>query len=99
MTLDDKENHQLKQNGSNISGGQRQRISIARELYADADIIFVDEPSASLDDDNAEIIYDTILSLDKTVICVTHRHIDYLKDKFDKVIAFESIGEVVYEKA
>lgn len=89
----------MTQNGSNISGGQRQRISIARELYADADIIFVDEPSASLDDDNAEIIYDTILGLDKTVICVTHRHIDYLRDKFDKVITFKGLGEVVYEQA
>lgn len=99
MTLEDKEHHPLTQNGSNISGGQRQRISIARELYADADIIFVDEPSASLDDDNAEIIYDTILGLDKTVICVTHRHIDYLRDKFDKVITFKGLGEVVYEQA
>ena len=26
-------------------------------------------------------------------------HIDYLKDKFDKVISFERMGEVVYEKA
>ncbi|HLV50294.1 MAG TPA: ABC transporter ATP-binding protein, partial [Erysipelothrix sp.] len=78
-TLDDKENHVLIQNGSNVSGGQRQRISIARELYAAYDIIFIDEPSASLDDENAEVIYDTILNLDKTVICVTHRHLDYLK--------------------
>ncbi len=88
-SLDDKEDHRLIQNGSNISGGQRQRVSIARELYSNFDIIFVDEPSASLDDDNAEIIYDTLLKLNKTVICVTHRHIEYLKDKFDKVISFE----------
>lgn len=98
-TLEDKENHELVQNGSNVSGGQRQRISIARELYAAYDIIFIDEPSASLDDENAEVIYDTILNLDKTVICVTHRHLDYLKSKFDKVIAFEKLGEVSYETA
>lgn len=98
-TLDDKENHKLVQNGSNVSGGQRQRISIARELYASYDIIFIDEPSASLDDENAEVIYDTILNLDKTVICVTHRHLDYLKSKFDKVISFEKLGEVSYETA
>src|SRR5690554_3532492 len=98
-TLDDKENHELVQNGSNVSGGQRQRISIARELYAAYDIIFIDEPSASLDDENAEVIYDTILNLDKTVICVTHRHLDYLKSKFDKVISFEKLGEVSYETA
>lgn len=83
--------HLLLKNGSNVSGGQRQRISIARELYSDYDIIFIDEPSSSLDDDNAERIYDTILALNKTVICVSHRHLDYLKCKFDSVISFEEV--------
>ncbi|NMB18089.1 MAG: ABC transporter ATP-binding protein [Erysipelothrix sp.] len=87
--------HKLIQNGSNISGGQRQRISIARELYARGDILFLDEPTASLDDDNAKIIYDTILELDKTVICVTHRHLDYLKDRFDQVISFDMNGVII----
>lgn len=81
--------HELIKNGSNISGGQRQRISFARELYSDYDVIFIDEPSASLDDENAKIIYQTIFSLDKTVICVTHRHLEILKPYFDKVISFK----------
>ena len=81
--------YQLKENGSNISGGQRQRVSIARELYSDYGVIFIDEPSASLDDDNAQIIYDTIIGLEQTVICVSHRHLDYLKEHFDHVISFE----------
>ena len=79
----------LSSNGSNISGGQRQRLSIARELYSDYEVIFIDEPSASLDDENAHTIYETILGLDKTVICVSHRHLDLLQDKFDHVISFE----------
>ena len=79
----------MKVNGSNISGGQRQRVSIARELYSDYGVIFIDEPSASLDDDNAQIIYDTIIGLEQTVICVSHRHLDYLKEHFDHVISFE----------
>lgn len=79
----------ISANGSNISGGQRQRISIARELYSDYEIIFIDEPSASLDDENSKTIYETILNLDKTVICVSHRHLDILKNQFDHVISFE----------
>ena len=74
-TLSSKEDHILEQDGLNISGGQRQRLSIARELYHDREVLFVDEPSASLDDQTAQHIYDTLLSLDKTLICVSHRQI------------------------
>lgn len=78
--------HPLKANGSNISGGQKQRLSIARELYRDCEVLFVDEPSASLDDQTSEHIYDTLLSLNRTIICVSHRHLDYLKTRFNHVI-------------
>lgn len=85
----------LAQNGTNISGGQRQRISIARELYRDCNILFIDEPSASLDDQTALKIYDTLLKLDKTMICVSHRHFDYLAQHFNKVIQLEEGGNVL----
>ena len=85
-TLEEKENHKLINNGKNISGGQRQRISLARELYQDKDIIFFDEPSASLDDETARKVYEYILNLDKTVLCVSHRHLDYLEKHFDQSI-------------
>lgn len=85
-------NHQLVENGSNISGGQRQRINIARELYQDKSIIIFDEPSASLDDFNAKIIYESILNLDKTVIIISHRHLDYLQDQVDVKIDLSQEG-------
>lgn len=92
LTLEQKEEHMLINDGSNISGGQRQRISIARELYHDFAMLFIDEPSASLDDVTSQRIYETLLNLDKTIVCVTHRHIDYLKPHFDKVIELEPLG-------
>lgn len=92
QTLECKENHILQQDGQNISGGQRQRISIARELYHDREVLFVDEPSASLDDQTAQHIYDTLLALDKTLICVSHRHLDYLTKHFDTTIELEPLG-------
>ena len=93
MTLDDKEHHLLEQDGTNISGGQRQRMSIARELYHDRSILFVDEPSASLDDQTSQHLYDTLLSLDKTLIVVSHRHLDYLSRHFDQTIELAPMGE------
>ena len=89
LSLQEKEDHLLTNNGNNISGGQRQRISLARELYQEKELIFFDEPSASLDDETARKIYEYILNLNKTVICVSHRHLDYLKEKFNQSITLE----------
>lgn len=91
-SLEEKEHHQLLNDGSNISGGQRQRLSIARELYHDFPIMFVDEPSASLDDVTSQKVYDTLLNLNKTIVCISHRHIDYLKPHFNKVIELQPHG-------
>ncbi|NLA78495.1 MAG: ABC transporter ATP-binding protein [Erysipelothrix sp.] len=84
--------HMLINNGQNISGGQRQKISIARELYHDKEIFFVDEPSASLDDDSSRNVYEALFSLDKTIICVSHRHLDYLESYFNKVVVLDPQG-------
>lgn len=90
--LELKADHILAQDGTNISGGQRQRISIARALYHDKDVLFVDEPSASLDDMSALTIYETLLALDKTVILVAHRHLDYLNQRFAIKLELTKVG-------
>ena len=82
-SLEEQEEFQLLDNGSNISGGQRQRLNIARELYQDKPIIILDEPSASLDDLNASIIYKNLLALNKTILIISHRHLEYLKEHVD----------------
>jgi ATP-binding cassette subfamily B protein len=66
---------QLKERGASLSGGQRQRIAIARALCKNAPILIMDEPTASLDAENEEIIFREILSSmsDKTIVAITHR--------------------------
>lgn len=91
-SLQDKDQTELYDNGKNISGGQRQRISLARELYQDKNILFFDEPSASLDDETAHRVYQTIMRLDKTIIFVTHRHLNYLSENFDRIVDLEVEG-------
>ena len=58
----------------NMSGGQRQRIAIARALYKNAGVILFDEPTASLDSENASKVFDLIDSLkdEKIIIFITH---------------------------
>lgn len=90
--------HKLENNGTNVSGGQRQRLSIARELYRDTEVLFVDEPSASLDDETALKVYQTLFSLSQTVIIISHRHLDYLKSQSDLVVIFEEGGGYTYEE-
>ncbi len=91
-SLPSKEDHQLVDNGGNISGGQRQRINIARELYQDKELLIFDEPSASLDDQTSSIIYETIKSLDKTVIVISHRHLDFLSESLNQTIDLSEKG-------
>jgi hypothetical protein len=40
---------EIGERGVNVSGGQKQRISIARAVYADADVYFFDDPLSALD--------------------------------------------------
>ncbi len=76
----------LTENGKNLSGGQRQRISIARAIFKKADILFVDEGTASLNEELGRSIEETILSLDSTVIAISHRHYGGVTERYDYVL-------------
>ena len=58
-----------------LSRGEQQRVAFARALYFDPPVILADEPTASLDQANAEIVIDHLLQLasqGKTVIAASH---------------------------
>lgn len=73
-TLNEKEYTIIGDKGQTISGGQKQRLSISRVIYSDKKLLVLDEPTGSLDEKNAQIIFDSlnILKKDKIVIIVTH---------------------------
>lgn len=41
-----------KERASHLSGGEKQRLGIARAIYRQTDVVYADEPTASLDEDN-----------------------------------------------
>jgi putative ABC transport system ATP-binding protein len=45
-----------KETVSTLSGGEKQRVGLARAMFREADVIFADEPTASLDRANRELV-------------------------------------------
>lgn len=70
-----------------LSGGMRQRVGLARALAVDADIILMDEPFSSVDEQTRRKFQEDLLELlrhwQKTVIFVTHsiEEAAYLSDQ------------------
>jgi ATP-binding cassette, subfamily B, bacterial CvaB/MchF/RaxB len=59
--------------GSSLSGGQKQRIVLARALYRNPQILFLDEATSHLDNRNEQLITDMVNAMDTTRIVITHR--------------------------
>ena len=86
-------NERLTENGKNLSGGQRQRISIARAIAKNAEILFVDEGTSSLNEELGKEIEKVFLELDHTVIAISHRYYEGVSENYDYVIELKN-GEV-----
>ena len=65
---------QFQNKASDLSGGQQQRVAIARMFLKNPPVIFLDEPTASLDAIATEQIKNSIdaIKKDRTVIIISH---------------------------
>ncbi|MDC3060546.1 ABC transporter ATP-binding protein/permease [Candidatus Pelagibacter sp.] len=59
--------------GSRISGGENQLLGLARAIYRNPKIIFLDEPTSNLDYKTQENYLETIKNLGITTILIAHR--------------------------
>lgn len=80
----------LEENGKNLSGGERQRVSIARAVIRGATLILADEATSNLDESFGRHIEETLLSLDATVIAISHRYYEGITEGYDKVLELKS---------
>jgi ATP-binding cassette, subfamily B, bacterial CvaB/MchF/RaxB len=59
--------------GSALSGGQKQRLLLARALYRQPRILFMDEGTAHLDTENERLINERLRALSITRVSIAHR--------------------------
>ena len=65
----------LKEKVYKLSGGEQHRVALARLMFKQCDIILADEPTGSLDNENAKMVIDILHKMNdmgKTIILVTH---------------------------
>ncbi|CAL8405255.1 unnamed protein product [Arctogadus glacialis] len=90
---------EIGERGINLSGGQRQRICVARALYQNTNIVFLDDPFSALDIHLSDhLLQEGILKFlqddKRTVVLVTHK-LQYLIHA-DWIIAMKD-GSVLRE--
>nr|POE85288.1 abc transporter c family member 3 [Quercus suber] len=81
--------------GVNLSGGQKQRIQLARAVYSDADVYFLDDPFSAVDAHTGTYLFKKCLMQllsQKTVIYATHQ-VEFL-DASDLVLVMKA-GRIV----
>ncbi|CAG9318093.1 unnamed protein product [Blepharisma stoltei] len=84
-------------NGITLSGGQKARISLARILYANRDVILLDDPLSAVDSEVSSFIFKNCIKdylKNKTVILVTHQI--HLISEADKLLILNQGKQIFF---
>jgi phosphonate transport system ATP-binding protein len=82
-----------------LSGGQQQRVAIARAMMQNPKMILADEPIASLDPRNAQIVMDSLRDINATqnITVITNLHtLDTARAYCERIIGMAA-GKVVFD--
>ena len=74
-----------------LSGGEKQRLGIARAIFKDAKYIFADEPTASLDSANRQLVMDLLVKQrDNGAMIIIATHDERLVEQCDEIIDMDT---------
>lgn len=78
-----------------LSVGQQQRVAVARAVACDPVLVLADEPTASLDPENAAAAMDLIQEVcrekNAALVCVSHD--PSMRERFERRMSLEELGE------
>lgn len=87
----------LEDKAEDLSGGEKQRLALARVMLLEPEVLLLDEPSSSLDQETEEKIISMVVNYAgnnrRTLIMVTH-NLDIAEKYADRIINIES-GRII----
>ncbi len=86
----------IGEKGIKLSGGEKQRVGIARAIFKEPDILFLDEATSHLDLESEEKIKDSLHHFFKNVTALVIAHRLSTIQEMDKILLFEG-GKLVEE--
>jgi len=87
------------QRADTLSGGQQQRVAIARALLQEPEIMLADEPIASLDPRNTQVVMDALLHINKhfgITVMVNLHSLELARKYCDRLVGLAS-GRLVFD--
>ncbi|OGH65876.1 MAG: hypothetical protein A3B90_03170 [Candidatus Magasanikbacteria bacterium RIFCSPHIGHO2_02_FULL_41_13] len=86
----------IGEKGVKLSGGEKQRVGIARAVFKEPDILFLDEATSHLDLESEEKIKDSLHQFFKNVTALVIAHRLSTIQEMDRILLFEG-GELLEE--
>lgn len=76
-----------------LSGGERQRLALARSFLTKKKVLFLDEPTAALDEGNKRVVFELIKELSRSCLVICSSHDIVAKEYADVTITMQKHGE------
>jgi len=90
---------EVGERGTTLSGGQQSRMAVARALYADPDLLFLDDPLAAVDSKTCahmftHAVLDRVCSSNGSKSCIIAMNQLSLLDQVDRIVFISNEGKV-----